>query len=144
MRNYTQVKPHWWSVNSGSGNGLVPTGNKPSSELMLTQDCRHMASLGHNELIVKPYTYNFIDLATTGHKGSPKYGNNEWTHSIDVGYKIFSPAANETRWVQYHYINLIMAYLYLSKHPEMTWIRSRSMVTQNEIVNPNDNLAIYL
>ena len=36
----------------GSGNGLVPSGNKPLPEAMLTQICHHMASLGHNELIL--------------------------------------------------------------------------------------------
>ena len=29
--------PHWWLVNIGSGNGLVPSGNKPLPEPMLTQ-----------------------------------------------------------------------------------------------------------
>ena len=29
--------PHWWKVNIGSGNGLVPSGNKPLPEPMLTQ-----------------------------------------------------------------------------------------------------------
>ena len=42
---------YWWSVNIGSGNGLVPSGNKPLPEPMLTQICRHMVSLGQNELI---------------------------------------------------------------------------------------------
>ena len=28
---------NWWSVNIGSGNGLVPSGNKPLPEPMLTQ-----------------------------------------------------------------------------------------------------------
>ena len=28
---------HWWSVNIGSGSGLVPSGNKPLPEPMLTQ-----------------------------------------------------------------------------------------------------------
>ena len=28
---------NWWSVNSGLGNGLVPSGNKPLPEPMLTQ-----------------------------------------------------------------------------------------------------------
>ena len=23
------TRPHWWLVNIGSGNGLVPSGNKP-------------------------------------------------------------------------------------------------------------------
>ena len=31
------TRPHWWLVNIGSGNGLVPSGNKPLSESMLTQ-----------------------------------------------------------------------------------------------------------
>ena len=53
MWNYPQVnaeETHWWHVNTGSDNGLVPTGNKPLPEPMLTQISRHMASLGHNEL----------------------------------------------------------------------------------------------
>ena len=42
---------HWWSVNIGTGNGLVPSGKKPLHEPMLTQiSCRHMTSLCHNEL----------------------------------------------------------------------------------------------
>ena len=41
---------HWWSVNIGPGNGLVPPGNKPLPGPMVTQICRHMASLGHNKL----------------------------------------------------------------------------------------------
>ena len=28
---------HWWTINIGSGNGLVPSGNKPLPEPMLTQ-----------------------------------------------------------------------------------------------------------
>ena len=31
------VRPSWWLVNIGSGNGLVPSGNKPLPEPMLTQ-----------------------------------------------------------------------------------------------------------
>ena len=41
---------HWWSAIIGSGNGLVPSGNKPLPEPMLTQICRNMASLGRNGL----------------------------------------------------------------------------------------------
>ena len=51
--NVTQC--YWWWVNIGSGNGLVPSGNKPLSELRVT--CRHMAPLGPNEL-------NFCQLFT--------------------------------------------------------------------------------
>ena len=29
--------PHWWYINIGSGNGLVPSGTKPLPEPMLTQ-----------------------------------------------------------------------------------------------------------
>ena len=43
--------PFWLWVNIGSGNGLVPPGNKPLPEPMLNPDlCRHMVSLGHNGL----------------------------------------------------------------------------------------------
>ena len=31
------TRPYWWYVNIGSGNGLVPPGNKPLPESMLTQ-----------------------------------------------------------------------------------------------------------
>ena len=35
--NMNVIGLHWWSVNIGSGNGLVPSGNKPLPEPMLTQ-----------------------------------------------------------------------------------------------------------
>ena len=35
---------HWWEVNTGSGNGCVPSDKKPWPELMLTK------GLGHSEL----------------------------------------------------------------------------------------------
>ena len=31
------ARPYWWEVNIGSDNGLVPSGNKPLPESMLTQ-----------------------------------------------------------------------------------------------------------
>ena len=31
------IRPYWWEVNIGSGNGLVLLGNKPLPESMLTQ-----------------------------------------------------------------------------------------------------------
>ena len=34
--NMNVIGLHWWSVNIGSGNGLVPSGNKPLPEPMLT------------------------------------------------------------------------------------------------------------
>ena len=54
--------PHWWWVNTGSGNGLVPSDNKSLAEpIMWWQQaiswfnvnpdlCHHMASLGHTML----------------------------------------------------------------------------------------------
>ena len=49
--NMNAIGLHWWSANIGSGNGLVPSGNKPLPEPMLTKiPVAHMASLGHNEL----------------------------------------------------------------------------------------------
>ena len=46
------TKPCGWLVNIGSGNGLLPWGNKPLPEPMLTQFFNHhMVSPGHNELI---------------------------------------------------------------------------------------------
>ena len=44
---------HWWYVNSGSGNGLVPSDNKPLPEPMLRQIYvaiwRHQATMGLNQ-----------------------------------------------------------------------------------------------
>ena len=58
--------PHWWEVNIGSGNGLVPSGSKPLPEPMLTQI--HIVSLGHNEL---SNTMGYLDSVpvrtATGH-----------------------------------------------------------------------------
>ena len=50
IANMNVTGVYWWSVNIGSGNGLVPSGNKP-----LPNDdpdlCHHMVSLDQNELI---------------------------------------------------------------------------------------------
>ena len=43
----------WWWINIGSGNGLVPAGNKPLPEPILTQIYVIMSSLGHNKLTLK-------------------------------------------------------------------------------------------
>ena len=48
--------PYWWLVNIGSGNGLLP--RLGVEAMILTQTCRHIASLSHNEL--KAYTYSFV------------------------------------------------------------------------------------
>ena len=38
------TEPHWWYVNIGSGNGLVPSGNKPLPEPILSHiSCGHKA-----------------------------------------------------------------------------------------------------
>ena len=57
LGNWPQLiatKPHWRFVNTGSGNGLVPSGTKPLPEPVLTHSepnlCHYMVSLGHNEL----------------------------------------------------------------------------------------------
>ena len=43
---------HWWEVNIGSGNGLVPSGTKPLPVPMLTHIyAAIMASLGHNKWV---------------------------------------------------------------------------------------------
>ena len=42
---------HWWWINIGSGNGLLPLGSKPLPEPMLTDQSHHMASISVNELI---------------------------------------------------------------------------------------------
>ena len=33
----TVTEPFWWLVNFGLGNGVVPSGNKPLPELMLSK-----------------------------------------------------------------------------------------------------------
>ena len=48
---YIVTRLHWWSVNIGSGNVFVPSGDKPLPEPMLTQiSITIMVSLSHNEL----------------------------------------------------------------------------------------------
>ena len=42
--------PQVYHKTIGSGNGLVPSGNKPLPEAMVFQVYHQMASLGHNEL----------------------------------------------------------------------------------------------
>ena len=37
LSNEDATEPHWWKVNIDSGNGLVPSGNKPLPEPMLTK-----------------------------------------------------------------------------------------------------------
>ena len=46
-------KSHYWQLNIGSANGLVPSGNKPLLEPMLTETCQHLASPGLNELMLR-------------------------------------------------------------------------------------------
>ena len=48
------TEQHRWSVNIGSRNGLVSSGNKPLPD---PDRCRHMVSLGHNELKNLRYFY---------------------------------------------------------------------------------------
>ena len=57
--------PYWCYVNSGSGNGLVPSDNKPLPEPILIQN--HVVSLGHkahNGLILKVNTM-VVDVLET-------------------------------------------------------------------------------
>ena len=62
----------WWQVNFGSGNGLVPSGNKPFTWASVDPDlCRHMASLGHNEINAHRILWKFLFLAK----------NQLWIHS---------------------------------------------------------------
>ena len=53
LRKVNATEHLWWEFNIGSGNGLVPSGNKPLPDPILTQIPvaigRHY-SLGHNEL----------------------------------------------------------------------------------------------
>ena len=59
------TRPHWWLVNIGSGNGLVPSGTKPLPELMFDSDLyRHMASAGHNELTCPRTNYTYSASCT--------------------------------------------------------------------------------
>ena len=71
-RRWFSTEPHWWSVNIGSGNGLVPSGNKPLPESVLTaptshylSQCYHMASLGYDELkmaMFDKYLYSLMSV----------------------------------------------------------------------------------
>ena len=56
-----EIGLRWVPQNTGSGNGLVPSGNKPQPELALTQIYHCMASLCHNVsthvIVVQPTQY---------------------------------------------------------------------------------------
>ena len=65
---------HWTSLmisqhNTGSGNGLVSSGNKLLPQPILTQYsiCHHMTSQGHNVLITQWYCMIQWDLFTKWH-----------------------------------------------------------------------------
>ena len=48
FKSYTQMNakgPYWWKVNIGSGNGMMPSDNKPFPEPMKTQI---LVTIGHN------------------------------------------------------------------------------------------------
>ena len=58
------IRPHWWLVSIGLGNGLLPSSNNPLPEPMLTKiydESRHKASLSQSQLtycrIVAPYSF---------------------------------------------------------------------------------------
>ena len=74
----------WWSVDIGSGDGLVPSGNKPSPEPMLTQICCHMASLGHNELISK--LISRIDILSISCEIAPRWFVNLKSWLVSIGF----------------------------------------------------------
>ena len=73
------TRPYWGEVNIGSGNGLVPSGNKPLPEPMLTQiydpDLIIGAQLNQDHLILsyilEYYTKPMMSPCAT----SPSKGN---------------------------------------------------------------------
>ena len=75
LQNSSQINvtgPDCWAVNIGSGNDLMPSGNKPLPEPMLTQFyvALYMASIGHNgEGITPPFIF-FLLFAPHGGKPS--------------------------------------------------------------------------
>ena len=65
---------HWWSVNIGSCNGLVPPGNKLLPEPILSQFSCHMASLGHSELNINSlWPYDTRNISTGSSNGLLPY-----------------------------------------------------------------------
>ena len=54
---------HWWSVNIGSGNGLVPSGNKPLPEPMLNCWPRSLSPYG----VTRP---EWVNSSPPGQSGS--------------------------------------------------------------------------
>ena len=87
-----------WQVDIGSGNGLVPSGNKPLPEPMLTKIyVPHMVWLGHNGLISSACIHNswcqgthFCISKLTHHwfrwlvtRLTPSHYQNQWQLSIN-------------------------------------------------------------
>ena len=63
--------PYWWWVDISSGNGLLPSANVDPDL------CHHMASLGHNELILTIQVVLQSYIARTNHFVAPvaPFGN---------------------------------------------------------------------
>ena len=75
------TRSHWWVVSIGSGNGLVPSGNKPLPEPMnvdpdLWHQSHHMMSLDHNQLTLggfEPYIHKISLVTTIGKEQTSAY-----------------------------------------------------------------------
>ena len=63
---WNTTRPHWRLLNIGSGNGLVPSGNKPLPEPMLTQS---YVTIWHQQAAMnKGLDLNILHLYSTHHK----------------------------------------------------------------------------
>ena len=108
------TRPHWWLVNTGSGNGLVLSGNKPLTEPMLTQNLDNvywnlsyrMQSLCHDKkqlsLVAREREreIKFIGLfENRGHRG-PYSSYKPFNHNLYICIIIF-PHIDNPQYTDY-------------------------------------------
>ena len=114
------TEPHWWSVNIGSANGWLPSGNY--LRLILTQISDHMASRGHNERthwgLVTPY-----GASSTVQPDHVKTASYIWTGQIIKTRVAFTPKyPRPPRSVYCETVYVMILFNFSSRVPIPHWL----------------------
>ena len=125
--------PHWWKVNIGSGNGLVPSGNKPLPETMLTQFSSYEilglswnGSWSRNSVVQTLHAWEsggLLPLCPQGqHDSTLMY--TEWKGHFLIVYSF------QTKWTSYH--------CFESKCTSCRWVSARLSVSNGDTRGPSE------
>ena len=115
----TFTGPYLWWINIGSGNGVVPSGNKPLPERVDPDLCHHMASLGHNKLTHCPLKDLDVILESVFFK--PIYELVSWAFYVKLIPQ--NPIDDKSTLVQVmawycqatsHYLNQLLTKIYVA------------------------------